>query len=96
MSGAGSNKTSLEKYVEATREMQHGFATCRVCGRRKPIKNYLTVQYDNGMVFAVCIKCIDDGHEINVRRGPRGIEVYARKQGIIEVAGSSPVGGTNG
>lgn len=80
-----------QQVLNATRDAELGFATCRECGKRGPFQDCITTMYGGALVFAICIGCAERGTRILIQRGPGGIEVRKSSEGP-RLAVASPVG----
>lgn len=67
--------------IEATRDAEYGFATCRVCYGKGPFSDAIVVTYSGAVVYAMCIGCAGRDNQILVRRGAMGVEVLQSRNG---------------
>ena len=65
-------------FIEATREAEQGFATCRKCKKKGPFGDFIAVLYGGGLVYAMCPGCAATGHSILIRMSNMGIEVLGK------------------
>ena len=68
-------------YIEATSEAVRGGGTCRSCKKKGSFQNFITVLYDGGVLYMLCLQCAEAGNQILIRRGSGGVEILQRSGG---------------
>jgi hypothetical protein len=63
------------EYIDATREAELGYSTCRVCGAKAKLSEHIAVLFGGGLLYAVCIQCVSQGESVLIHRTERGISV---------------------
>ena len=75
-----------QDFINATREAEAGRCTCRNCKKPGLFGDFITIQYGGGLLYALCLDCVNAGAQIMVRRTLAGIEIVQRSRGAVAVA----------
>jgi len=66
------------EYTKATREAELGRSTCRVCGNKAALSDHITVLFGGGLLYALCLQCVNKGESILIQNTERGIGVLRK------------------
>lgn len=81
---------SHQKVIDATRDAEAGFATCRNqgCGKRGPIDKYLVIMYGGAVALTICDGCVHStkGTDILIQPTEKGIRVAPKERSPILIA----------
>lgn len=70
--------------ARACADADRGVIECRMCRRRGPLDEALTIWRNGVLVFAVCDRCARS-HDVLIRSTDAGIEVRGRTRGPLIV-----------
>ena len=71
-------------YVNATKEAECGFSTCRVCKAKAELSKHITIFIGGGLLYSLCLDCADRGESILIHKTERGICVSRKpSSGIV-------------
>jgi hypothetical protein len=70
--------------AQACADAERGVIECRMCRRRGPLDEALTLWRNGVLVFALCDRCAGS-HDVVIRPTDAGIEVRGRTRGPLIV-----------
>lgn len=70
--------------AQAHADAERGVIECRMCRRRSPLDQTITLWRNGTLVFALCDRC-SGSHDIAIRPTEVGIEVRARNRGPLVI-----------
>ncbi len=73
---------------QACADSDRGVLECRMCRRRGPLEEALTVWRNGVLVFAVCDRCTRS-NDVSIRATDAGVEVRGRARGSLIVRGGT-------
>lgn len=73
-------------YVNATKEAECGFSTCRICKTKAKLSEHITVFIGGGLLYSVCLECAERGESILIHKTERGICVSRKSSSNIIAA----------
>lgn len=73
---------------QACADADRGVLECRMCRRRGPLEEALTVWRNGVLVFAVCDGCAQS-NGVSIRATDAGVEVRGRARGPLIVRGGT-------
>jgi hypothetical protein len=76
-------------YAKATREAELGFSTCRICNMKDKLSAHITVSFGGGLLFSICVDCVNKGESILIKRTEHGIGILRRPATGVVVAATS-------
>jgi hypothetical protein len=73
---------------QACADADRGVLECRMCRRRGPLEEALSVWRNGILVFAVCDRC-SRSNDVSIQATKAGIEVRGRARGPLIVRGGT-------
>ena len=73
---------------QACANADRGVLECRMCRRRGPLEEALSVWRNGVLVFAVCDRCARS-NDVSIRATAAGVEVRGRARGPLIVRGGT-------
>ncbi len=73
---------------QASADADRGVLECRMCRRRGPLEEALSVWRNGILVFAVCDRCARS-NDVSIRPTDAGVEVRGRARGPLIVRGGT-------